>query len=102
MSRAIAALSSLFSASRVTERCRHIAVHLAGYRSSADMFLAPLERIDFLTYLRANDAGFRVLGVCVTAQATHRLALLMGLLLGYLFTLQLSSTPKLDELVSGG
>ena len=36
---------------------QYTAVHLSGYRSSADIFLAPLERIDFLTYLSANDPG---------------------------------------------
>jgi hypothetical protein len=57
----------LNSASKITARAKYTAVHLSGYRSSADIFLAPLERIDFLTYLQANDPGFRVLGVLVTA-----------------------------------
>ena len=30
---------------QVTERCRYTAVHLSGYRSSADIFLAPLVRL---------------------------------------------------------
>ena len=46
---AIALFIMLASAARVTERCRYVAVHLSGYRSSSDIFLAPLERIDFLT-----------------------------------------------------
>ena len=29
----------------MTERCRYTAVHLSGYRSSADIFLAPLVRL---------------------------------------------------------
>ena len=45
----------LTSAAKITSRCRYTAIHLSGYRSSADIFLAPLERIDFLTYLHAND-----------------------------------------------
>ena len=48
-------LMMLTSAAKITSRCRYTAIHLSGYRSSADIFLAPLERIDFLTYLHAND-----------------------------------------------
>ena len=78
----------LHSASKITSRCQYTAVHLSGYRSSADIFLAPLERIDFLTYLSANDPGFRVMGVLVTAQGVQKMAGLFGTVCVYLYTLQ--------------
>jgi hypothetical protein len=87
---ASAAFIMVASAARVTERCRYTAVHLSGYRSSADIFLAPLERIDFLTYLHANDAGLRIMGVLVTSQGAQRLIGAYLVIVGYLFTLQLA------------
>jgi len=96
----------LFAGARITARCQYTAVHLSGYRSSADIFLAPLERIDFLTYLRANDPGFRVLGVLVTTQGVQRIVGVLLLLVTYLFTLQygLQEEPAVlrEELIDAG
>jgi len=89
---AIALFIFLFSAAKVTERCRYTAIHLSGYRSSADIFLAPLERIDFLTYLHANDSGFRVAGVVVSAQGVQKMLGAYIMLCVYLFTLQMASS----------
>lgn len=67
-------------------------MHLSGYRSSADIFLAPLERIDFLTYLNANDPGFRVAGVVVSAQGVQKILGGYMMVVIYLFTLQMASS----------
>jgi len=96
----------LNSASKITARAKYTAVHLSGYRSSADIFLAPLERIDFLTYLQANDPGFRVLGVLVTVQGAQQTMAAFMLLCTYLYTLQYGylEEPAVlrEELVSAG
>jgi hypothetical protein len=96
----------LHAGASITARCQHTAVHLSGYRSSSDIFLAPLERIDFLTYLQANDPGFRVLGVKLTPQGVHQATALGVLLVVYLYTLQYghSEEPAVmrNELVAVG
>lgn len=102
----VATLIFLHAGASITARCQHTAVHLSGYRSSADIFLAPLERIDFLTYLHANDPAFRVMGVKLTPQGVYQATVLFLLLLVYLYTLQYghSEEPAVmrNELVDAG
>ena len=50
--------------------------------------MARQERIDFLTYLNANDPGFRVAGVVVSAQGVQKILAVYMMLVIYLFTLQ--------------
>lgn len=54
--------------------------------------MAQQERIDFLTYLSANDAGFRVAGVVVSAQGVQKLLGAYILMVIYLFTLQVRAS----------